>query len=130
MPDPKEDIALLREFEKLELPQLALPWQMVIYLTAGFATIVLVSLLTSPVSQEKLERFYACLRTPVTEAEPETEPFTLPAGVEPAPRRVLIDLPHFEIPLPSRTSVIGVAVASVAVALFIWGVYWLFGLGA
>jgi Na+/proline symporter len=125
----KSDIKLLEEFDKLELPELALPWQMVIYLAVGFVTIVVVSLMTRPVSEAKLERFYTCLRTPVGPGEPETEPFTLPPGVKPAPRRVLIDLPGFEIPMPSRTSVLGVLLAAVAVAIFIGGVYWLFGLG-
>ena len=110
--------------------ELYLPWQMVFYLAAGLLTIVVVSLLTRPVPEEKLERFYACLRTPVGPGEPEVEPFTLPPGVEPAPRRVLIDLPGFEIPKPSRVSVLGVLAAALAVAVFIAGVYWLFSLGA
>jgi Na+/proline symporter len=109
--------------------ELYLPWKMVFYLSAGLVTLVVVSLLTRPTSEEKLERFYACLRTPVGPDEPEVEPFTLPPGVEPAPRRVLIDLPGFEIPMPSRVSVLGVLAAAVAVVAFIAGVYWIFSLG-
>ena len=48
-----------------------------------------------------------------TKPEPEVEPFTLPEGVEPAPRDVLIDHPEFEIPRPSRLAVSGF--------LIIWG---------
>ncbi|MHC4406709.1 MAG: sodium:solute symporter family protein [Planctomycetota bacterium] len=124
------DLKLLEEFHKLRLPELALPWQMVIYLTIGLVTIVVVSLLTQPVAEENLDRFYACLRTPVGPDEPETEPFTLPPGVKPAPRRLLINLPGFEIPMPSLIGVMGVVITGVAVALFIVGVYWIFGLGA
>ena len=36
-----------------------------------------------------------------------TEPFTLPTGVEPAPRRVLIEHEDFEIPRPTAVSVLG-----------------------
>jgi len=109
---------------------LYLPWKMVFYLSVGLVTLVVVSLLTRPVSKQKLERFYACLRTPVRPGEPESGPFTLPPGVEPEPRRVLIDLPGFEIPRPGLVSVVGVLVTAAAVAALIAGVYWIFSLGA
>ena len=109
--------------------KLYLPWQMILYLTVGLVALVLVSLLTRPVSPEKLERFYACLRTPVGRDEPETRPFELPPGVAPAPRRVLVDLPGFEIPMPTRVSVLGVLGAAGAVVAFIAAVYWIFSLG-
>ncbi|MFH1919922.1 MAG: sodium:solute symporter family protein [Planctomycetota bacterium] len=115
-----------------ETPELVLylPWKMIFYLTSGLIAMVAVSLATRPVAEAKLERFYACLRTPVGPDEPETEPFTLPPGVEPTPRRVLVDLPGFEIPVPSRVSVLGVLTAALAVVAFIAGVYWVFSLGA
>lgn len=106
--------------------QLRLPMQMIFYLSVGFVTLVVVSLLTRPVAAKKLDRFYDCLRTPVTPDEPETEPFTLPEGVKPAPRRVLIDHPDFEIPRPTVVSVVGFLAAWVAVALLIAFVYWIF----
>ncbi len=106
-----------------------LPWQMIIYLGIGLAFLIVVSLLTRPVSEEKLERFYGCLRTPVGPDEPETEPFTLPPGVEAPPRRVLIDIPGFEIPMPTFVGVAGVVVTAAVVGVFIWVVYWIFGLG-
>ncbi|MFK7845601.1 MAG: sodium:solute symporter [Rhodothermales bacterium] len=93
--------------------QIYLPWQMICYLGGGFVAIVLVSLFTRRVDAEQLDRFYMCLRTPVLKPEPEVEPFTLPEGVEPAPRDVLIDHPDFEIPRPSRLAVSGF--------LIIWG---------
>ena len=126
----RADIKLLKKFGKLELPALALPWQMILYLTVGFATIVGVSLLTPRVSRQKLDRFYACLRTPVHSGEPETEPFTLPPGVEPPPRRVWCDFLDLEIPKISPIGFVGVAATSAAVAALIAGVYWIFSLGS
>ncbi len=112
-------------------PQLVLqqPWQIIFYLTTGLVSLVAVSLLTRPVDGKKLDRFYQCLRTPVGPGEPETEPFTLPPGVEPAPRRLWIDLPGFEIPRPGLIDIAGVAVAAVAAGGVIALVYWIFGLG-
>jgi len=109
--------------------KLSLPWQMIIYLSAGFVALVVVSLLTRRVPKEQLDRFYACLRTPVGPNEPETEPFTLPPGVEPPPRRVWFDVFELEIPVISRVGLIGLIAASTAVLAFIGGVYWIFSLG-
>jgi hypothetical protein len=100
--------------------RLALHWQMIIYLTTGFITAIAVSFFTRPEAKEKLDRFYTCLRTPVRPGEPEVEPFTLPEGVEPAPRRVLIDHPDFEIPRPGLISVIGFLAGWAGVGLLIW----------
>jgi len=125
----KQDAALLKKFDKIDLPELSLPWQMVFYLSVGFATAVLVSLMTNPVPREKLDRFYACLRTPVEPGEPETEPFTLPPGVEPAPRRVWFDRFGLEIPRMTWLGFWGVFLTAVAVGGLIGGVYWIFSLG-
>ena len=110
--------------------ELYLPWQMIVYLSVGLLVIVVVSLLTPRVSREKLDRFYACLRTPVGPDEPETEPFTLPPGVEPAPRQVWCDFLDLEIPKITRVGFVGVAATALAVAALIAGVYWIFSLGA
>jgi Na+/proline symporter len=105
--------------------KLYLPWQMIIYLSAGFVVLIVVSLLTRRVPAENLDRFYACLRTPVGPDEPETEPFTLPAGVLPAPRNVLIRHPDFEIPKPTLIGIGGFLVAWLGVGLLIGAVYWI-----
>jgi len=107
--------------------ELYLPWQMIIYLSAGFAVLVVVSLLTKRVPAANLDRFYACLRTPIGPDEPEAEPFTLPAGIEPGPRRVLIDHPDFEIPRPTMIGISGFLAAWAGVALLIGAVYWIIG---
>jgi Na+/proline symporter len=108
---------------------LYLPWQMLMYLVTSFVTLVAVSLLTTPVDAQRLDRFYACLRTPVSPNEPETRPFCLPEGIVPAPRRVLIHHPDFEIPVPSAVSVIGFLVVSAFVVLMIVLANWIFRLG-
>ena len=107
--------------------ELYLPWQMIVYLSVGFVTLVVVSLLTRRVDAKRLDRFYACLRTPIGQGEPETEPFTLPPGVEPGPRRVLIDHPDFEIPKPTLVGIVGFLAAWAGVGLLIGTVYWIIG---
>ncbi len=106
--------------------QLNLPWQMIFYITTGLSAMIIVSLLTSPVDKKKLESFYTCLRTPVKAGEPEVEPFTLPEGVEPAPRNVVFDHLGLEIPKISLVGLIGFIASWLAVAALIAGVYWIF----
>ena len=95
----------------------------------GLVALVVVSLLTRRVSKQQLDRFYACLRTPVGADEPEVEPFTLPPGVEPPPRKVWFDVFELEIPVISRVGLAGLVAAFAAVVVFIAGVYWIFSLG-
>jgi Na+/proline symporter len=103
--------------------KLYLPWQLIFYLVVGFIAGVVVSLLTKPAAKERLDKFYECIRTPITPNEPETEPFTLPPGVEPAPRNVLIKHPDFEIPKPSITSIVGFLSGWAGVGALIWVFY-------
>ncbi len=107
--------------------KLYLPWQMIMYLGAGFVTLIVVSLLTERVDGDQLDRLYACLRTPIGPDEPETAPLTLPPGTEPSPRDVLIGHPDFEIPKPTAIGIGGFVVAWVAVGLLIATVYWIIG---
>lgn len=109
--------------------KLYLPWQMILYLSVGFVVAVTVSLFTKRVDSKRLDRFYACMRTPITPDEPETTPGSLPEGVVPAPRRVLINHPDFEIPVPSKTSVVGFLVLCAIVAAMIYLGVWIFSLG-
>ncbi|UCG48807.1 MAG: hypothetical protein JSU94_03315, partial [Phycisphaerales bacterium] len=87
--------------------------------------LVVVSLFTRRVATERLDRLYACLRTPIGADEPETEPFTLPSGVQAGPRNVLIDHPDFEIPRPTAIGLFGFAAAWVGVGLLVAAVYWI-----
>ena len=86
-----------------------IPWQMVFYITAGFAAGILVSLFTRPIDDDRLDRFYEVLRTPASPGETVAEPCTLPEGVQPAPRRVFFPQTSLEIPIPGRTAIAGFA---------------------
>ncbi len=105
--------------------KLYLPWQMILYITAGFVTAIIFSLLTKPVEKKKLDRFYECLRTPIAPGEPETSPFTLPDGTVPAPRRPWFDHPDFEISRPKFVDIIGFIAGWVAVAMLIGSFLWI-----
>jgi Na+/proline symporter/predicted dehydrogenase len=105
--------------------EIYLPWQMIMYLTTGFVVLIAISLLTQRVPAHKLDRLYNCLRTPISPNEPETEPFTLPPGVEPSPRDVIIRHRDFEIPRPSAIGIFGFLAAWLGVGLLIGAVYWI-----
>ncbi|MBN1804123.1 MAG: sodium:solute symporter family protein [Sedimentisphaerales bacterium] len=105
--------------------ELYLPWQMILYISAGFITAIIVSLVTKPVEKNKLDRFYECLRTPITPGEPETTPFTLPEGVEPAPRQPWLKHPDFEISKPSFIGIVGFVAGWIAVAILIVSFFWI-----
>ncbi len=87
--------------------KLYLPWQMVFYLSAGLLAGIVVSLLTKPVPGTKLENFYALLRTPVRPGEQVAVPCTLPADAVVPVRRNLFPSRTLEIPMPSRTGILG-----------------------
>jgi len=119
-----EALGLIRHTDA-GVAEMVLPWQMVLYLGAGTLAGVVVSLLTRPVPEAQLDHYYALARTPVVPGEEVEEPCTLPPGTEPAPRRVLIGWGGLEIPVPTRTSVIGFAVGWALVAAMIGGFYWM-----
>ena len=101
----------------------SVPWQMLAYLSCGFAGGVVVSLLTRGNEPAQLERFYALLRTPVDRDEVVTTPCTLPEGTVPPPRRVLWPQSSLEIPVPSRRAVAGFGVGWLLVIAIIGGVW-------
>ncbi len=105
--------------------EISLPWQMISYLSTGFVVLVVVSLFTRRTPKDRLDRLYACLRTPIGADEPEAKPFTLPAGVQPGPRNVLIQHPDFEIPRPTLIGIGGFLAAWLGVGLLIGVVYWI-----
>jgi len=105
--------------------KLYMPWQMILYISTGFITAILVSLFTKPIEKKKLDRFYECLRTPIAPGEPETTPFTLPDGTVPAPRRPWFKHPDFEISRPKFIDIIGFIAGWVAVAILIGAFFWI-----
>jgi len=113
--------------EKAGKLSMHVPWQMVFYLVAGLAVGVVVSLLTRPVEKERLDTYYALLRTPVKENEVATGPCTLPEGAETEPRRVFFPDSSFEIPIPSKRAIAGFAAGWACVAAIIWSVFLVVG---
>lgn len=105
-------------------------WQMFTYLTAGFGTCIVVSLLTPRVKEERLNRFFNCVHTPVGENEPHLEPFTLPPGVEPNKPDKLINHPDFEIPKPTAVGMAGFIGFWICVFLLIGAVFYIAQIGA
>ena len=101
------------------------PWQNLLILSVGTLAGIIVSLYTRPVDKERLDRFYALTRTPIQKDEQIKEPCTLPEGVEPAERKMITTAFGLEIPVPSRTSVIGFVAGWVAVGLLIGLFVWI-----
>ena len=104
---------------------LSLPWQMIIYLAVGLVVMIGVSLMTRAPARERLDRIYETLRTPVDPGEPEVAPLTLPPGVTPAKRSVLVEHPDFELMKPTTTTVVGFLVSCVMVGLLIGLFVWI-----
>jgi Na+/proline symporter len=109
--------------EKNGVPEIYLPWQMVFYLVGGTAAGIIVSILTKPVPKEKLDNFYALIRTPIGPDEKITESCTLPDGAIVPEKRVLFPNTNLEIMIPSMTSVVGFIVGWGFVAAIIALVY-------
>ena len=110
--------------EKAGAMEIYLPWQMIFYITAGFAAGIFVSLFTRPVSATKLDSFYALMRTPVRPGEEIETPCTLPADAVVPPRRVFFPKSNWEIPIPGWRAVSGFLVGWILVALIIGAVAW------
>ena len=110
-------------FVKNGVAEVYLPWQMVFYLSAGIITGIVVSLFTRPVSEEKLDNFYALVRTPVKPGEQVSVPCTLPDDAVVPEKRNIFPNTSLEIAIPSRTSVVGFLAGWVCVAAIIYSVY-------
>jgi Na+/proline symporter len=88
--------------------EMYLPWQMIFYLVVGTVAGIVVSLLTRPVDEAQLDRYYALVRTPVETGEPAPdEPCTIPAGIEIPPKRTMFSNSSIEVMVPDRSSVYG-----------------------
>ena len=109
--------------EKSTGPEIFLPWQMVFYLAAGTLAGIIVSLFTRLVDSEKLDNFYALIRTPIKPGEKVTAPCTLPAGAIVPKKRNIFPNTSLEIMVPSRVSIIGFLVGWACVAVIIYTVY-------
>jgi len=108
-----------------KMPVIYEPWRITFYMIAATLTAIVVSLLTRPVAAEKLDRFYALIRTPIRLGEKVIEACTLPEGIRPPLRRNLLPVFGLEIPMPSRTSVVGFLAGWLMVVALIGGFVWL-----
>ena len=110
-------------FVKEGTPEVYLPWQMVFYLGGGTLAGVIVSLFTKPVPKEKLDNFYALVRTPIRPGEQVPAPCTLPSDAVVPEKRSIFPNTNFEIPVPSLTSIVGFLIGWGCVATIIYTVY-------
>jgi Na+/proline symporter len=101
------------------------PWLILFYTLSAILACVAVSLLTRQVPEEQLQRFYDLTRTPVEEGEVVLQPCTMPVGVEPPMRKMLLKFAGLEIPMPSATSWVGFFAGWVAVAMLVIGFLWI-----
>lgn len=104
-------------------PEVYMPWQMLFYLGGGTIAGILASLLTRPVNKQKLDNFYALLRTPVKPGEKILEACTLPDDAVVPPKRTFFPGTSFEIMIPSRTSILGFVVGWICVCAIVGTVY-------
>ncbi len=107
----------------------SLPYQMLLYVTAGAVAGVAVSLLTRRPPKQRLDHFFRLLRTPVRPGEKVEVPCTLPPDpLPPVPK--LIDHPDIELLRPSLVGIAGFALAWLCVGLIIGLTVWLANLGS
>ena len=84
---------------------------------------IVVSLFTKPVAKEKLDNFYALIRTPIEPGEKVLAHCMLPVDAVVPKRRKIFPNTNLEIMIPSRTSLIGFLVGWACVAAIIYAVF-------
>lgn len=115
-----ERLKLFREVNgELEIYE---PWVIAFYITAAAFAGIVVSLLSKPVADQQLDRFYGLMYTPVEAGETITESCRLPEGVSSNKRTMWIDKAGIQVPVPSRISVVGFLLGWLMV-LAVVGVY-------
>jgi Na+/proline symporter len=105
----------------MSFTELSEPIQILAYLFLSIVVGVVASLVSKRPIAENVERFHGLIRTPVAAGEKLTEPCQLPNGCEFGTRPMFFTGTDFEFPRPSKTSVVGFLLASLAVAAMISG---------
>lgn len=105
--------------------EINVPWQILFYMATASTAGIVVSLCTSPVAEEKLNRFYRLSRTPVGPDEEITQPCTLPVSSCTPDRRMLLTAGGLEIPCPSTASLVGFVVTWLFVGMLIGAFVWI-----
>ncbi len=108
-----------------EAPVMYEPWQIVFFLSAALMAGIFGSLLTARPDRGTLQRFHGLIRTPVEPGELIEESCRLPVQTSAVPRNCWFANSDFEVPIPSRTSVLGFFLAWLAVVFMVGGFYWL-----
>ena len=101
------------------------PWEILFYTVSAVLACVVVSMLSTPVPNDRLQRFFDLTRTPVLPDETVEAPCTMPVGVPIPKRRMLISAGGLEIPVPSLTSLGGFALGWIFVAALILLFRWI-----
>lgn len=104
-----------------QAPAVYEPWRIALYMAAAVSAGVVVSLLTKRVDREKLDLFYDLVKTPAQPGERVERPCTLPEGIVVPNRPMLLTAWGLEVPMPSRTSLIGFAIGWLLVGLLVGG---------
>lgn len=103
-----------------------LPWQMVFYLSAGLLAGIVASLTTRPVSKEKIDLYYALIRTPIGKNEKLQKSCSLPAGAQVPKEKLLI--PKWKsiyLQRPDKVSLLGFILAWLGVFALIYLFKWI-----
>ena len=106
-----------------------LPWQMVFYLVGSLLAGIIASLMTQPSGaakdqqDDRLDRFYSLLRTPVEAGEKPPGPCELPPDVTPGPRNVFLPHTRLEVPIPGRRAIVGFSAGWACVIALLAGIY-------
>ena len=111
----------------MSFTELSEPIQILTYLLLSIVVGVVASLVSKRPIAENVERFHGLIRTPVAAGEKLTEPCQLPTGCEVGIRPMWFTGTDFEFPRPSKISVVGFVLASLAVAAMITGFKCLIG---
>jgi len=75
------------------------------------------------VAEEKLDNYYALIRTPIKPGEQPAVPCTLPDDAVVPEKRNIFPNTNLELMIPSRTSVVGFLIGWAFVAVIVAAVY-------
>ena len=102
-----------------------LPWANLFFIAAGLGAGIIVSLLTKPTDEKRVENYYALVRTPIKQGEVNKTPCTIPEGVEVPPRNNLFPDTSLEFQKPSWTGFAGFMAGWAYVLLLIGAFYFI-----
>lgn len=120
-----ERLPFRASWKVVENDSMNLPWQILFYLSVGLIAAIVTSKLTRSVPGEKLDLFYALMRTPIRPGEVIEKSCTMPIGAETPPPRPVFPGTQFEIQVPTARTVWGFSAGVAASVGLVWFVAWL-----